>query len=48
MVDYIIIVAYGPLILFLAMTLLLTVSVNSAPLHGWILVCQILMIRVVM
>ena len=43
-----VLVAYGPLTLFLAMTLVFTVSVNSAPLHGWILVCQLLTTGVVM
>ena len=37
-----VLVAYGPLTLFLAMIVVFTVSVNSAPLRGWILVCQIL------
>ena len=37
-----ILVAYGPLTLFLVMIVVLTISVNSAPLRGWILVCQIL------
>ena len=37
-----ILVAYGPLTVFLAVIVVFTVSVNSAPLRGWILVCQIL------
>ena len=36
-----IVIAYGPLTLFLATIVFFTVSVNSAPLHGWIFVCQI-------
>ena len=35
-------VAYGPLTVFLIIIVVFTVSVNSAPLHGWIFVCQIL------
>ena len=41
-VSLYILVAYGPLTVFLAIIVLFTVSVNSAPLHGWILVCQLL------
>ena len=37
-----ILVAYGPLTVFLGVIVLFTVSVNSAPLHGWIFVCQLL------
>ena len=37
-----ILVAYGPLTVFLGVIVVFTVSVNSAPLHGWILVCQLL------
>ena len=33
-------VAYGPLTVFLIIIVVFTVSVNSAPLHGWIFVCQ--------
>ena len=36
-----ILIAYGPLTFFLALILVFTVSSNSAPLRGWILVCQI-------
>ena len=34
--------AYGPLTVFLVVIVFFTVSVNSAPLRGWILVCQLL------
>ena len=37
-----ILIAYGPLTVFLGVIVVFTVSVNSTPLHGWILVCQIL------
>ena len=37
-----ILIAYGPLTVFLGVIVVFTVSVNSAPLHGWILVCQLL------
>ena len=37
-----ILVAYGPLTVFLGVIVVFTVSVNSAPLRGWILVCQLL------
>ena len=37
-----ILVAYGPLTVFLGLIVLFTISVNSAPLRGWILVCQLL------
>ena len=43
-----VLVAYGPLTLFLAMIVVFTVSVNSAPLRGWILVCQILSSNLIM
>ena len=35
-------VAYGPLTVFLIIIVAFTVSTNSAPLHGWIFVCQLL------
>ena len=34
--------------MFLALIVVFTVSVNSAPLHGWILVCQLLSISVLL
>ena len=34
-------IAYGPLTIFLVIIVVFTISVNSAPLHGWIFVCQI-------
>ena len=37
-----ILIAYGPLTVFLVIIVFFTVSVNSAPLHGWIFVSQIL------
>ena len=37
-----ILMAYGPLTIFLAIIVIFTVSVNSAPLRGWIFVCQVL------
>ena len=37
-----ILIAYGPLTVFLGVIVVFTVSVNSAPLHGWILVRQLL------
>ena len=40
-IPYYVLVAYGPLTVFLVMIVVFTVSVNSAPLHGWIFVCQI-------
>ena len=43
-----ILVAYGPLTVFLVVIVVFTVSVNSAPLHGWILVCQIMSSSMVM
>ena len=36
-----ILAAYGPLTVFLGFIVVFTVRVNSAPLHGWILVCQL-------
>ena len=35
-------VAYGPLTVFLVIIVVFSVSVNSAPLHGWMFVCQII------
>ena len=43
-----VLVAYGPPMVFLGVIVVLTVSVNSAPLHGWILVCQLLSTSIVM
>ena len=43
-----ILVAYGPLTVFLVVIVVFTVSVNSAPLHGWILVCQLMSSSMVM
>ena len=37
-----ILMAYGPLTVFLAVIVVFTVSVNSAPLRGYILVCQLM------
>ena len=37
-----VLVAYGPLTIFLGLIVLFTISVNFAPLRGWILVCQLL------
>ena len=37
-----ILVAYGPLTIFLVIIVLFSISVNSAPLHGWIFVSQIM------
>ena len=37
-----ILIAYGPLTVFLVIIVFFTVSVNSAPLHGWIFVSQII------
>ena len=37
-----ILIAYGPLTVFLGVIVVFTISVNSTPLHGWILVCQLL------
>ena len=34
--------AYGPLTVFLVIIIVFTVSVNSAPLHGWIFMCQMI------
>ena len=36
-----VLVAYGPLTIFLVIIVIFTISTNSAPLHGWILVSQI-------
>ena len=35
-------IAYGPLTVFLLLIIVFTISVNTAPLHGWIFVCQII------
>ena len=35
-------IGYGPMTLFLVFIVVFTISVNSAPLHGFIFVCQIL------
>ena len=43
-----ILVAYGPLTVFLGVIVVFTVSVNSAPLHGWIFVCQLFSANIVM
>ena len=43
-----ILVAYGPLTVFLMVIVVFTVSVNSAPLRGWILVCQLMSFNIVM
>ena len=43
-----ILMAYGPLTIFLAIIVIFTVSVNSAPLRGWIFVCQLLSANVFM
>ena len=43
-----VLVAYGPLTLFLILIVVFTVSVNSAPLRGWILVCQITSSQIIM
>lgn len=37
-----ILVAYGPLTVFLGVIVVFTVSANSAPMHGWILICQLM------
>ena len=39
---YYILIAYGPLTVFLAIIVVFTISTNSAPLHGWIFVSQII------
>ena len=39
---YYILIAYGPLTVFLAIIVVFTISANSAPLHGWIFVSQIM------
>ena len=41
-IIYYILMAYGPLTLFLALILIFTISSHSAPLRGWILTCQII------
>ena len=41
-VSLYILIAYGPLTVFLGVIVVFTISVNSAPLRGWILVCQLL------
>ena len=43
-----ILIAYGPLTVFLGVIVVFTISVNSAPLRGWILVCQLLSYSVLM
>ena len=43
-----ILIAYGPLTVFLGVIVVFTVSVNSAPLRGWILVCQLMSSNIVM
>ena len=47
-IPHYVLVAYGPLTLFLAIIMVFTVSVNSAPLRGWILVCQIISSNIIM
>lgn len=47
-IAFYILVAYGPLTVFLGVIVVFTVSVNSAPLHGWILVCQIVSAALIM
>ena len=37
-----ILIAYGPLTLFLAVIVVFTISTNSTPLQGWIFACQII------
>ena len=37
-----VVIAYGPLTVFLGVIVVFSVSANSASLHGWILVCQLL------
>ena len=41
-------VAYGPLTIFLTFIVFFTVSVNSAPLRGWIFVCQLTSTSIIM
>ena len=43
-----VLVAYGPLTIFLAVIVIFTISINSAPLRGFILVCQIISSNIVM
>ena len=43
-----ILVAYGPLTVFLALIVVFTFGINSAPLRGWILVCQVMSNNVIM
>ena len=43
-----ILIAFGPLTVFLGAIVVFTISVNSAPLRGWILVCQLLSYSVLM
>ena len=38
---YYVVIAYGPLTIFLTIMIVFTVSMNSAPFYGWIFVCQI-------
>ena len=47
-IPYYVVVAYGPLTLFLVMIVVFTVSVNSAPLHGWIFACQVVTEPIIM
>ena len=39
---YYLLIAYGPLTLFMVVIVVFTISSNSAPMHGFIFVCQIL------
>ena len=39
---YYLLIAYGPLTLFMVIIVVFTISSNSAPMHGFIFVCQIL------
>lgn len=41
-------IAYGPLTIFIAIIVVFTVSVNSAPLHGYIFVAQLLALSITM
>ena len=43
-----ILIAYGPLTVFLGVIVVFMISVNSAPLRGWILVCQLLSYSILM
>ena len=47
-IPYYVIVAYGPLTLFVVMIVIFTASVNSAPLHGWIFACQVVTEPIIM